>query len=87
MIVVFFGPLIDAFALETARRRDIDFATDDRLDAVAHCLAIKLYGAEHVAIIGHGDGRLLELLNALEQLIDLVRAIKQTIFAMTMKMN
>ncbi len=52
-----------------------------------HRFAIKLYGAEHVAVIGHGDGRLLERFDALEKLIDLVGAVQKTVFGMAVKMN
>ena len=87
MIVVFLRPLVDALLLEAAGRRHVDLATDDRLDAVAHRFAIKLDGAEHVAVIGHGHGRLLERFDALEELVNLVRAIQQAIFGMTVKVN
>ena len=58
MIVVFLGPLIDAFSFEAAGRRDVNLAADDRLDAVALGLAVKFDGAEHVAMIGHRHRRL-----------------------------
>jgi hypothetical protein len=38
-------------------------------------------------VVGHGDGRLLKRFDALEQFIDFVRAIQQTIFGVTVKMN
>ena len=87
MIVIFPGTLVGAFFLEAAGRRHIDFAADDRLDAVAHRFAIKLDGAEHVAVIGHRHGGLLERFDAFEELVYLVGAIQQTIFGMTVKMN
>jgi len=38
-------------------------------------------------VIGHGHGRLLERFDTLEELVNLVRAIQQAIFGMTVKMN
>ena len=75
VVVVFLGPLVDAFFLETAGRRDVDLAADDRLDATALGLAVKFDGAEHIAMIGHRHRRLVERLDALEHLIDLVGAV------------
>ena len=87
MVVIFLRPLVDAFLLEAAGRRHVDLATDNRLNTVAHRFAIKLDGPEHVAVIGHGHGRLLERFDTLEELVNLVRAIQQAIFGMTVKMN
>src|SRR5688500_4422436 len=87
MIVVFFGSFIDTLLFEAARRRDVNLTADDRLDTVAHRLAIKLDSAEHVAVVGHGHGRLFERFDALEQLIDLVGAVQKTVFGMAVKMN
>ena len=87
MVVIFPRALVDAFPFEAAGGRDVDFAADDRLDAVADRLTVKLHGAEHVAVVGHGDRGLLERFDALEQFIDFVRAIQQTIFGVAVKMN
>ena len=87
MVVVFLRTFIDALLFEAAGRRDVDLTTDDRLDAVADRLAIEFHRAEHVAVIGHGDGRLLERLDTLEQFVDLVGAVQETVFSMAMKMN
>src|SRR6266849_3774839 len=87
MVVVFLWSLVDAFLLEPTARRDIDFAADDGLDAMAHRLAVKFHGAEHVAVIGHRDRRLLQRLDALKQFIDLVRAVEEAVFGMTVKVN
>jgi hypothetical protein len=75
MVVVFLWAFIDTLPLEAAGRRDIDLATDDRLNAVAHRLAVKFNGAEHVAMVGHGHRRLSKRLDALEHFIDLVGAV------------
>ena len=82
MIVVFLGSLVDALLFEAAGRRDVDLAADDRFDAVAHRFAIKLDGAEHVAMIGHGNRRLFERLDALEQLVDFIGAVQEAVFGM-----
>jgi hypothetical protein len=87
VVVIFPGALVDAFSLEAAGGRDVDFAADDRLDAVTDRLAVKFHSAEHVAVVGHGNGRLPERFDAIEQFVDLVRAIQQTIFGVTVEMN
>ena len=43
-----------------AAERHVGFAADDGLDAVFFRFPVKLDGAEHVAMIGHGHGRLSE---------------------------
>ena len=58
MVIVFLRPLIDAFFFEAAGGRDVNLASDDRLHAVAHRFPIEFDGAEHVPMIGHGNGRL-----------------------------
>jgi hypothetical protein len=42
---------------------------------VADRLSVKLHRAEHIAVIGHGHGRLLERFDALEKFVDFVSAV------------
>src|SRR3989338_5867523 len=75
VVVVFFVPLIHTLALEAAGRRHVDLATDNGLNAVAQGLSIELDRPEHVAVVGHGKGRLFELFHPLQQRLDPVGTI------------
>jgi hypothetical protein len=66
MVIIFLRSFVDALLLESTGGRDVNLATDDRLDAVTHRLPIELDGTEHVAVVGHGDRGLFQGVNALE---------------------
>jgi hypothetical protein len=51
----------------TAPQCHIGFAPDDGLDACVFGLAIELDCPKHVAVVGHGDGRLTERLDLLHR--------------------
>ena len=57
--------------------RDVDLAAEDRIDAALPRRIVKDDGREHVAVLGDGQRRHLELLRLVEQLVDAARAIQQ----------
>ena len=75
-----------SFAGEEKKDKKEDKADDKDADAAAKRLAIEFHRAEHIAVIGHGHGRLLEHFDALEHLVDLIGAIEKTVFRVTVEM-
>jgi hypothetical protein len=74
-------------AVKACRRGDIGFTAQNGINATLPGGLIKLHGAEHVAMIGHGHRRHVQFLCAIEQLIDPVRPIQQTEFGMQVQVH
>ncbi len=70
-----------------ASQRHVGFAADDRLDAGVVGFSIELDGPEHVAVIGHGHGRLSERFDLLDERFDLIRAVEQAELGVEMQMD
>ncbi len=62
--------------VKTRTGGDIGFAAQDGFDAVLFGLFVKLHGAEHVAMIGHGHRRHAEFFRPLDQFANTVRPIQ-----------
>jgi hypothetical protein len=69
-------------AVEAPVLRDVEFGSDDRLDAGLARRLVKLHGTEQAAVVGERAGRHAILLAALDQLIDLARAVQHAEFGM-----
>ena len=54
VIIVFVFPSRDDCLIESGTGRDIDFASDYRMDSVSLHLTVKRYCAVHYAVIGYG---------------------------------
>ncbi len=67
--------------------RDVDFATDDRVDVVGLGSVIEFDRAEQISMVGHGDGRHLLLYRDLHQLIDIAGSVEQRIIGVAMQMD
>ena len=85
VVVVFPVAAVDPLALVAAARSHVDLAAEDRLDPGRHRLPVELHRAEHVAVVGHGDGRLPQALGPLDQRGDLVGAVQQAVLGVAMK--
>jgi len=70
-----------------ASERHIGFAPDDGFDSRIFGFAIELDRAEHVAMVGHGHGRLTERLDLLHERLDLIRAVEEAELGMQMEMD
>ena len=68
-------------------RRDVDLAAEDRVDAALPRRIVKDDGREHVAVLGDGQGRHLELLRLIEQLVDAARTIQQRELCVKVQMD
>ncbi len=73
--------------LEPTARRHVGFAPDDGFDPRFLRFPVELHRPEHVAMIGHRDGRLPERLHLLHQGVDLVGAVEEAVLGMEMQMN
>ena len=86
MIVVVVGEAA-VFGSEATAGRHVGFAADDRFDACFFGFAVELDRPEHVAMVGHRHGRLIERFDLLDERLDLIRAVEQTELGMEMEMN
>src|SRR3984893_4754537 len=73
---------IGAFA-----RRDVGLTSDDRLDAVLDGFAEELDRAEHVAMVGDGHRGHPGGVGVLEQRVNLVGTVEQTVLGMNVQMG
>ena len=85
MIIIVVGE--PAVLCVAASRCHVGFTSDDRFDAGVLGLSVELDGSEHVAVIGHGHGRLSERFDLLDERIDLIRAVEKTVLGMEMEMD
>ena len=66
---------------------DVELAAEDRLHARFFGGVHERHRAEDVAVIGHGDRRHLQLLDAADQALDLASAVEHGEVGMKMEMN
>ena len=66
---------------------DVDLAAKNGMDAFIFGGVVKLDGAEHVAVVGHGDGGLFELRGELHELLDFACAVEQRVVGVAMEMD
>ena len=67
--------------------RDVDLAAEDRLDAALARRVVKDDRREHVAVLGDGERRHLELLRLIEQLVDAAGAVEQRELGVQVKVD
>ena len=67
--------------------RDIDLASDDRLDADLLRLLIKIDHPVHHAMVGNGHGGLSEAFGIFQHPVDPAGAVEQAVFGMKMEMD
>ena len=65
----------------------VDLAADERLDAGLLALEVELDGAEHVAVVGDGQGRHVILLCLVDQVLDADGAVQQGVLGMEVEMD
>ena len=68
------------FLFEPAAGGDVDFAADNRLDALLHGGLEKIDGSEQHAVVGDGEGGEFEVVGAVHQLVDAAGRIEQRVF-------
>jgi hypothetical protein len=81
------GVALARLAFEARAGREVDLAAEDRLDAVLLGGLEELDRAEEVAVVGERDRRHAELLRALEERIDLDRAVEQRVLAVQVEVD
>ena len=84
--------MIRGFARRAALRaavagRDVHLAAEDRLDAALSRLVVEGDRREHVAVLGDGQRRHLQLDRAVEQLLDPARAVEQRVLRVQMQVD
>ena len=67
--------------------RDVDFAADDRMDALRFGGVVKLHRAEQIAVIGHGDRGHFLLGDDVHELRDFAGAVEQGIVGVVVQVN
>ena len=72
---------------KTAPWSHINFATDDRLDAMLDSRLVKFDRTEHISVIGQRESRHPILFGQVASLIKPNGSVQQTILAMDMKMD
>ena len=77
----------DLIAIGAFAGGQIGFASDDRLDPVLAGLHEEFDRAEHVAMVGHGDGGHAGGFGVFDQRADFVGAVEQTVLRMNVKMD
>jgi hypothetical protein len=77
---------ISAF-VKAASRGNIEFAADNRLNAVFLRVLIEVDSAEDITVISHGDSGHLILFRPFEKIIETDSPVKQAILCMYVKMN
>ena len=79
-------PVFDLFH-ETAARRDIHFASDDRMDALGGHGLIELDRSVHGAVVGNGTGSHAQFFQTGSQTLDADRTIQKTVFGMKVQVH
>ena len=77
----------NALAFEPAGRREVGLHADDRLDAGGLGLLVEVVGAEHVAVVGHGQRRHLHARRLGEQVLQAGRAVEHRVLGVHMQMD
>jgi hypothetical protein len=83
-------PLVAAVlgaALGAPPGRHVELAADDGLDAGLLRGQIEIDGAEEVAVIGERDGREVQVLGLLHELLELGRSVEQAVLGMHVQMD
>src|SRR5262249_14575823 len=86
MVGAFIAAILGAAVLP-ASRRDVELAAEDRLDAGLLRGVVEIDRAEEVAVIRERDGRELQLLGLVDQLLELGGAIEQAVLRMHVQVD
>ena len=76
-----------ARALEAAARGHVELAAQDRLHPRLLAGGVEVHRAEEVAVIGEREGRELQRLGALDQLLEAGRAVQQAVLGVDVQMD
>lgn len=86
-LFVIIGMNAVALFVEPASRGEVDFTSDDRLQAGLFGLLVEFDRPEEVPMVGDGDCGHPEILGGRNQRIDLVGPIQKAVFGMEMKVD
>ena len=67
--------------------RDVNFATDDRVNTLRRRFVIKLHGAEEVAMVGHGHRRHVLPFHLRHQLFNVTGSVEEGVIGVAMEMD
>ena len=84
------GPFVAAVlgaSLLPASGRDVELAAEDRLDAGLLGRVVEVDRAEEVAVIRERDGRELQLLGLVDQLLELGGTVEQAVLGMNVQVD
>ncbi len=73
--------------VEPAALRDVDLAAENRLQSAVARVIVEDDRREHVAVLGDGERRHLQLDRLVEQLVDAAGAVEQRELGVQMKMD
>ena len=73
--------------IKPGSRGDVDLAANDRLHPTGFTGSIEIHGSEHIAMIGHRQGRHTCCRNMRDEVLNLVRPIEQRILGMRMEVD
>lgn len=73
--------------IKTALGRYVKFATDNGFDTLFECLLIKVYRAEHVAMIGNGNCRHFVFFGFFKQLFQADHAIEKAVLGVDVEVD
>ena len=77
----------DRTPLLAAARRQVQLATDDRLESRVLDRLVKLHGAEHVSMIGHGDGGHVVGFGGCCEIFNAAGAVEEAVVRMVVQMH
>ena len=83
------GGIGNAFGIlgKTRVRRYVELTTDNRLDAGFFALEIKFGRSEHIAVVGHGNGRHIQLFCLVDQVVKADGTVQKRILSVEMEMD
>jgi hypothetical protein len=73
--------------LLAAARRHVQLGAEDGLDAGLLRSQVEIDATEEVAVVGEGDGRKLEVLRLLHQLLELGGAVEEAVLGVDVQMD
>ena len=76
-----------AALVEPAALRDVDLAAEDRLQPAVARVVVEDHRRKHVAVLGHGERRHLQLDRFVEQLVDPAGAVEQRELGVEVEMD
>ena len=78
---------VDFRSGEKILRRNVNFATDNRLDAALFGGLVEIDNAVHCAVVGYRQTRHAEIFCRVEQVADSRRPVKQAVFGVNVQMR